>query len=613
MIRIWHGFKPGASCRKLEIFDYGVLLVSLEVMIFLKHIVKKQGVIMIDEKILFRNYRCFRDRWAGFYKIFPVNVIIGKNNCGKSSLLDLIELMDRENEKDCEWLGTARLSEELLKRHFSPGRYGGLLGGHHWEDWGEKLVGQNIAYQRVGRRFSLVDFKFPHELTYRYTDDNRRECLKLITQCLGNYYHPLTKNKQRKISAERDIVSEEQLSVVSINSDGSGATNAIQSYINHHDKDRTLITEILLEKLNYVLGKEGGFSEITCQLNPDNHKWEVCLYEEEKGLISLSQSGSGLKTVILVLLNMYVIPEIENSNAGEYKFVFEELENNLHPSLLRRLLRLIEDYAVEYNCYFFLTTHSSVTLDTFIQSENAQVLHVEHDGQQAAVSSVMNFVHQKGVISDLGAKPADLLQANGIVWLEGPSDRVYFNRWVELYSDGQLQEGRDYQCALYGGSLLSNFTAAAPDTEEGKLGINLLCMNSNVVAVCDGDRTSFTSRIKTRVANIRRQLKELSSSHVWVTDAKEIESYIPVELLQRTFKKKNLPKINQYEPFSISESKRHPEGGYFQKYSPKKTFDKVAFAQELAPLMTKDNLSGVFELEEQMEKICTLIRKWNEG
>ena len=36
------------------------------------------------------NYKCFREP-QGFEEILPINVIIGRNNSGKSSLLDLIE------------------------------------------------------------------------------------------------------------------------------------------------------------------------------------------------------------------------------------------------------------------------------------------------------------------------------------------------------------------------------------------------------------------------------------------------------------------------------------------------------------------------------------------
>ena len=104
-------------------------------------------------------------------------------------------------------------------------------------------------------------------------------------------------------------------------------------------------------------------------------------------------------------------------------------------------------------CTVFLTTHSSTALDVFGMSKESQIIHVTHDGEAAKAFRITAHFDQLSVVSELGAKPSDLLQANGVVWVEGPSDRIYLNRWIELYSDGELTEGRDYQCAYYGGSI----------------------------------------------------------------------------------------------------------------------------------------------------------------
>jgi predicted ATP-dependent endonuclease of OLD family len=168
----------------------------------------------------------------------------------------------------------------------------------------------------------------------------------------------------------------------------------------------------------------------------------VFLGEQKKGLISLSNSGSGLKTAILVLLNLLVVPEIEQKKRSAFTFAFEELENNLHPALLRRLFRFLEDYAVKEKATVFLTTHSSTALDVFGVSNNAQIIHVTHDGETARSAGISAHFDHLGVISELGAKPSDLLQANGIIWVEGPSDCVYINRWLDIYSGGMTRRSK---------------------------------------------------------------------------------------------------------------------------------------------------------------------------
>ena len=178
--------------------------------------------------------------------------------------------------------------------------------------------------------------------------------------------------------------------------------------------------------LNQIFAGDGHFTEIEVQHHDEQdesnapiNSWEISLAEDKKGLISLSRSGSGLKTIVLVLLFLLVIPKIEGKPKDHYVFAFEELKNNLHPSLLRRLLKYIEQYVHDTKAYVYLTTHSSVLLDTFSQSD-AQFIRVTHDGESAKTELVKAHFEQQRVVAELGARPADLLQANSVVWVEGP-------------------------------------------------------------------------------------------------------------------------------------------------------------------------------------------------
>jgi hypothetical protein len=96
--------------------------------------------------------------------------------------------------------------------------------------------------------------------------------------------------------------------------------------------------------LNKIYKSDSFFTNIICQQHTSDSKWEIYLEEEEKGLIALSESGSSHKTILLVLINIILLPKKNNKkNISDYIFAFEELENNLHPSLLRRLLSYLID------------------------------------------------------------------------------------------------------------------------------------------------------------------------------------------------------------------------------------------------------------------------------
>ena len=364
----------------------------------------------------------------------------------------------------------------------------------------------------------------------------------------------------------------------------------------------------LRDALNLIFEGDGQFSEVRVLFHdigkddqPKNH-WEVYLGEETKGLIPLSKSGSGLKTVILVLLNLLVVPKIENKEKSQFTFAFEELENNLHPALLRRLFKYLEDYAVKEKAKIFLTTHSSIALDFFGVSDNAQIIRVLHDGESAHTETVHTHSNLIKIISELGARPSDLLQANGLIWVEGPSDRIYLNRWIELYTDGRLREGRDFQCVFYGGTLLARVEFKPSEDEIPELA-NLFQINHNLIVVCDSDRTSEDSVLKPRVERIREEVEKIDGARIWITDAKEIENYLPGSVLSEVTELPSLPDPGQYESWS----------SYTEKHMQGKRIDKVdlAISSTRPQYMTREVMEKRFDWKKQMELIVERIDKWN--
>jgi hypothetical protein len=310
-----------------------------------------------------------------------------------------------------------------------------------------------------------------------------------------------------------------------------------------------------------------------------------------------------------VLINLLVVPIIEGKSKNEYAFAFEELENNLHPALLRRLLRYIEEYALRENAIFFLTTHSNVALDMFGSLPHSQIVHVTHNGKTAQTQTVSGQLDKLSVISVLGAKPSDLLQSNGIIWVEGPSDRIYVNRWIELFSDGKWKEGRDYQCAFYGGSLLAH-AQVAPDELAVEDMVNLFKVNPNIAVICDSDRTSRTGKgynLRERTRRIKAELARIPGALCWITDPKEIEHYLPGAVIAKVFEKDKLPDPQPYKPFFPYAKKQ----SYLENTLKRKTMDKVELALKACPYMTKELMATRFDLADKMVKLIASIARWN--
>lgn len=271
----------------------------------------------------------------------------------------------------------------------------------------------------------------------------------------------------------------------------------------------------------------------------------------------------------------------------------EELENNLHPSLERKLLKHIWLYSDRYHdAIIFLTTHSNVALDLFGKDYRSQIVRVCNDGHNSIVETVISDNDKQILLDDLGVKASDLLQANCLIWVEGPSDRIYIKKWLDLFSNYKLEEGLQYQFICYGGALLSNYTAT-----NNKNLIDLLKVNRHSYVVMDSDKNSDDTKLKDRVKRIS---KELSNSH-WITTGKEIENYLPTEALTEYFGK------------TINIKKNASFSNLYKKVKNVKTFDKVSFASEITKNKnyTKDNLCNCLDLEQKINELMAFIEKSN--
>lgn len=573
---------------------------------------------MIATSVQFRGHRCFKKEFVGFDEVKPVNIIIGRNNTGKSHLLDLVAALcgAKTDKETAEWVYRWRgvLDQPSLERVFAM-RLSDELVGNGWDDHGKHFIGKEISWQSDDKmNIQNIEFgpDFAVESPYGNKSTNAR--LAYLGLVCEKASYELNKKKFRRLLADRDLWPEAP-NTLALGGNGGGATNIIRRYIVTTDVryPREVIQSDVLKSLNEIFGNDGEFTEI--QIKEHDHdgsahkgKWEVYLGEKKKGLVALSNSGSGLKTILLVLLNLLVVPHLEGAAKSEYVFAFEELENNLHPALLRRLLQFVEAYAIREKATVFLTTHSSTALDLFGGSPNCQILHVTHDKESARVDLVSAHFDKLGVVSELGARPSDLLQANGIIWVEGPSDCVYINRWLHLYSNGALQEGRDYQCAFYGGALLARTQFTSPEQAEREL-INLFRVNSNIIVVCDGDRAAKGARVKDRVRRIRAEVMSIPKSHIWVTEAREIENYIPGSVLSKVLNVASLPDPTQYECFFPR--KASATKSYVEAKLKRSSLDKMDLAIQASTFTDKALMDTRFDWKPQMEKIIQVIQSWN--
>lgn len=565
-----------------------------------------------------KNYKCFvkENDYQGFDIIRPINVIIGKNNSGKSKLLEALSgIVDGTQESTpFDIRLECILSKNEAQTIFSNLTYNltdnwvPTSDNSYWQLMGRHLQHQTIIMERKQSE-SYYQFFVSSEVALQL---NKYRTLAektlnnpIVTEKFNDY-------KFIHLRAERDIDKEKiqydnSMTKYTIESNATGICGLLARMLNdekgHNERImgnagnevnwKECIEKDFLSILNEVVMPEIRFSRIYT-LNNKEGFYEIYLEEDKKGGIKLSDSGSGLKTILAALTLLHIVPRLSGNRKNV--FAFEELENNLHPSLERKLLKHIKLYSQRYpEALIFLTTHSNVAIDLFGRDKDAQIVRVCNDGVKSIVETVLSNNAKQQLLDDLGVKASDLLQSNCIIWVEGPSDRIYINKWIKLFSEDKFQEGLHYQIIFYGGALLAHYSAF-PDAYEKDL-INLFNTNRNTYVVMDSDKKSSSDTLKSRVKNIVKKLPDNN----WVTQGREIENYLPVEALKSYFQKSIA--FNEYDSFAE----------VYKQIKNVNTFNKVSFATEIInnKSYTMENLKNSLDLEQQINKLLRFIAKSN--
>lgn len=265
----------------------------------------------------------------------------------------------------------------------------------------------------------------------------------------------------------------------------------------------------------------------------------------------------------------------------------EEPEIHLHPELQRKFISFLEKTKNQY----FITTHSNVFLDS---RYDTSIYHVVNDGIKSTITNADRNENTFTILSDLGYHSSDILQSNGIIWVEGPSDRTYLLAWIKLINS-KLIEGLHFSIMFYGGRLLSHLSFKK-ELIFSEL-IPILKLNRNAFVLMDRDGFSNVTKLNLTKRRIKDELGPVS---YWVTKGKEIENYLSKRVLDQWL---NSSKIQIDENKKIEDIISQVSKNKYER-------DKTKYSKQICQYLIHSDID-VLDLKNKLNLLLRHIEKWN--
>ncbi|WP_199231484.1 hypothetical protein, partial [Azospirillum sp. TSO35-2] len=244
----------------------------------------------------------------------------------------------------------------------------------------------------------------------------------------------------------------------------------------------------------------------------------------------------------------------------------------------------------------------------------ATIFHVKNDGSSTTITKAVLRRDRLSLCADLGYKASDIMQSNAVIWVEGPSDRIYIRHWINSVAS-DLIEGLHYSIMFYGGRLLSHLSA---DSEEVDEFIALRSLNQNISIVIDSDKKNKSDKINDTKKRIAEEMSR-SGGVAWVTKGREIENYVDHSVVHKIIQQQynsmyvKACAVGDYEHIlhferTPAEKKAGGKGGGVPAVNIYKEVDKVAIAKEVCRLpadLTK------LDLRNRISEVVAMIRNAN--
>jgi hypothetical protein len=474
-----------------------------------------------------------------WYNFKTINLFIGVNGGGKSTILELIDTL-REPARLISLPRENKKNNQLTFFHIE--------------------LSENKRFLGLSYPHSINEAPNAANIQKRSTDI---QSLDLAAFCEGNKLFSFKKNVSKlELDADSHTILKDEFAKLKCNVDYWNTDTEVSAPILVGLLNKAashlpgVISPLFVPKNEY----EESFAWASKKSNPfnalDDQRVGIWLSDDitQQNHVHVSALPSGWRRLASIISWMETVPE------GTVCLI-EEPETHLHPRLQRYLAKEMEFIAISRKLQLFISTHSTV----FQQSNLWQT----QPGMFAVTAETIEEYSSAWKVMDaLGIRGSDISQSNGVVWVEGPSDRIYIKHWLSLFckenDKTEPKENVDYSFNLYGGAVLSHMSL-----NEQESFISMLSMNRNLVLVMDADK-DFVEDAEGKLTCIKphsakaRVLAELDKIEhgrckVWVTDKYTIESYLPSDYLLKHFNEDGNGRLTLVNGTKVEIAKKYSE------------------------------------------------------